>query len=101
MGANREYKSTLFSELFSEPHALRELYNAIADTSYGEDTVIEINTLESAFFNDIRNDVSFTIDNKYVVLLEHQSLFDFSDNDCYPSCFVIRADFGKPVIAAA
>ena len=73
MGANREYKSTLFSELFSEPQTLRELYNALADTNYGEDTIIEINTLESAFFNDIRNDVSFTIDNKYVVLLEHQS----------------------------
>jgi len=73
MEAKREYKATLFSKLFSEPHTLRELYNAIADTSYGEETIIEINTLESAFFNDLRNDVSFTIDNKYVVLLEHQS----------------------------
>jgi len=73
MAANREYKSTLFSELFSNPNTLRELYNALADTNYGEETVIEINTLESAFFNDMRNDLSFTIDNRYVVLLEHQS----------------------------
>ena len=73
MGANREYKSTLFSELFSKPQNLRELYNALADTSYSEDTIIEINTLDSAFFNDMRNDISFTIDNRYVVLLEHQS----------------------------
>jgi len=73
MEANRKYKATLFSKLFSEPDRLRELYNALADTDYGEETVIEINTLESAFFNDIRNDVSFTIGGKYVVLLEHQS----------------------------
>ena len=73
MAVNREYKATLFSELFSEPDRLRELYNALADTDYGKDTPVEINTLESAFFNDLRNDVSFTIDNKYVVLLEHQS----------------------------
>jgi len=73
MAVNREYKATLFSKLFNEPTRLRELYNALADTNYGEDTPIEINTLDSAFFNDIRNDVSFTIDNKYIVLLEHQS----------------------------
>ena len=73
MGTNREYKATLFSELFSEPHRLRELYNALADTDYGEETPVEINTLENVFFNDLKNDVSFTIGGKYVVLLEHQS----------------------------
>jgi len=73
MAGNREYKSTLFSELFSNPTALRELYNALADTNYGEETPIEINTLENVFFNDLKNDVSFTIGDKYVVLLEHQS----------------------------
>jgi len=73
MSTNREYKATLFSELFSQPQRLRELYNALADTDYGEDTPIEINTLENVFFNDLKNDVSFTIDNRYVVLLEHQS----------------------------
>ena len=73
MRTNREYKATLFSELFSDPDNLRELYNALADTNYGAETPIEINTLENVFFNDLKNDVSFTIDDKYVVLLEHQS----------------------------
>ena len=73
MGVNREYKATLFSELFNEPDRLRELYNALAGTDYGEDTPVEINTLENVFFNDLKNDVSFTIDDKYVLLLEHQS----------------------------
>ena len=73
MGANREYKDTVFSKLFSEPSRLRELYNALAGTDYGEDTPVEINTLEDVFFNDMRNDVSFTIGGKFVVLVEHQS----------------------------
>ena len=73
MEANRKLKDTLFSELFSKPQNLRELYNALADTNYGEETPVEINTLENIFFNDLKNDVSFTIGGKYVVLLEHQS----------------------------
>ena len=73
MGANREYKATLFSELFNDKDRLRELYNALAGTDYGADTPIEINTLDNVLFNDLKNDVSFTIGGKYVVLLEHQS----------------------------
>ena len=73
MNANREYKDTLFSALFSEPARLRELYNALADTDYGEDTPVELNTLESVFVSGLKNDVSFIIDGKFVVLVEHQS----------------------------
>jgi len=73
MEANREYKATLFSGIFNEPDRLRELYNALANTNYGEDTPVKINTLKRIFFKGIKNDVSFTIDNKFVVVLEHQS----------------------------
>ena len=73
MSANREYKASFFSKLFSEPSRLRELYNALADTDYGEDTPFEINTLENVFFNDQYNDISFSIGDKFVVLIEHQS----------------------------
>ena len=73
MDANRKYKDTLFSKLFSNPSRLREIYNALADTDYNDDTPIEINTLEDAFFNDLKNDVSFIIGGKSVVLVEHQS----------------------------
>ena len=54
MGVNRQFKATLFSGLFSEPNNLRELYNALSDTSYSEDTPIEINTLNNVFFNDLK-----------------------------------------------
>ncbi|MCL1873846.1 MAG: hypothetical protein FWF85_07000 [Clostridiales bacterium] len=53
MGAKREYKDTVFSKLFSEPPQLRELYNALADTAYGDDTTIVKNTLDDVFINGI------------------------------------------------
>ena len=73
MGANREFKDTFFTKLFSEPSRLRELYNALAGTGYGEDTPVVLNTLDDVFLNSLKNDVSFTIDGKFVVLIEHQS----------------------------
>jgi predicted transposase/invertase (TIGR01784 family) len=71
--ANRQYKSSVFTLLFSEPDRLRELYNAIAGTNYDESARIVINTLQDALFMDRINDVSFTINDKLVVLVEHQS----------------------------
>ena len=73
MNTNREYKDTFFTKLFSEPQRLRELYNALAGTRYGDDTPIEITTLDDVFVHGLRNDVSFIIDNRFVVLVEHQS----------------------------
>ena len=73
MTTNREYKDTFFTKLFSEPKRLRELYNALAGTCYGDDTPIEITTLDEIFVHGLRNDVSFIIDNRFVVLVEHQS----------------------------
>jgi predicted transposase/invertase (TIGR01784 family) len=73
MGANREHKNTLFTTLFSEPEQLCELYNAIAGTNYNVDTPIEINTLEYVFSSGPKNGVSFIIDGRFVVFIEHQS----------------------------
>ena len=41
--------------------------------NYSSETSIEINTLEEILFMDMMNDISFTIDDKIVVLTEHQS----------------------------
>jgi hypothetical protein len=70
---NRQYKDSVFTLLFNDPSLLRELYNAIEGSSYGEDTAIVINTLKNILFKGQKNDISFTIDNKFVVFLEHQS----------------------------
>ncbi|MDR1302127.1 MAG: hypothetical protein LBK43_06620 [Treponema sp.] len=71
MGANREYKSSVFSLLFSEPDTLRELYGALAGVTLPADIPIRINTLEGALFRNRLNDVSFEIGDTLVVLIEH------------------------------
>jgi predicted transposase/invertase (TIGR01784 family) len=56
------------------------LYNAITGSNYPPDTDIKINTLKDVLYMDRYNDVSFTIDGKVVVLIEHQSTL--SGNFC-------------------
>jgi hypothetical protein len=73
MSVNREYKSTVFTKLFSDADTLLELYNALSGSNYGADTSIEINTLEDVLFMELMNDISFTVDGKIVVLIEHMS----------------------------
>ncbi|GHV37159.1 hypothetical protein AGMMS49546_04130 [Spirochaetia bacterium] len=70
---NLNYKDSIFTALFSSPDKLRELYNAIKGAHYDEKTKISINTLSDVLFLERINDISFTIDNRLVVLLEHQS----------------------------
>ena len=73
MGTNREYKNTVFTTLFDDEDKLLELYSALSGANYGSDTVIEINTLDDVLFMNLMNDISFTIDDKLVVLIEHQA----------------------------
>ena len=74
MKVNKKYKDSVFIKLFSNKKEIIELYNAIKDTNYDiEKTEIEIITLEKVLFMERNNDLCFTIDNKLVVLIEHQS----------------------------
>jgi len=70
---NRNHKNSVFSSLFSDPDVLRELYSAIEGVSIPPDALININTLTDILYKDQINDVSFTIDNRLVILIEHQS----------------------------
>ena len=70
---NRTFKDSVFTMLFGEKEKLLELYNAIENKSYGMDTDIRITTLGSAVYKGVVNDISFVIDGKLVVLIEHQS----------------------------
>ena len=58
MGANREFKDSVFTKLFSEASTLIELYNALSGGNYDCDTEIEINTLDEVLFMDMMNDIS-------------------------------------------
>jgi len=70
---NAKYKDSVFSFLFSNSDTLRELYCAIEGITLPPDTPIDINTLSDIIYMDQINDISFTIDNRLVVLIEHQS----------------------------
>ena len=63
----------MFSSLFGNPDILRELYSAIEGIALPPDIPVDINTLSGVIFKDKINDLSFTIDNRLVVLIEHQS----------------------------
>jgi predicted transposase/invertase (TIGR01784 family) len=70
--------------LFSSPDVLRELYSAIEGITVPPDTPIDINTLTDILFMERINDISFLIDNRLVVLIEHQSTI----NDNIPLRFL-------------
>jgi hypothetical protein len=76
MGINAKYKDSVFSFLFSDPEALRELYSAIEEVPLDPAIPITVNTLSGVLYvlyMEQYNDISFTIGNKIVVLIEHQS----------------------------
>ena len=70
---NKKYKNSVFVTLFSKTDRLLELYNAISGKDYGKDTEIKITTLDDVLYMERVNDISFEIDGKIVVLIEHQS----------------------------
>jgi hypothetical protein len=70
---NEGYKASVFSLIFENPPSLRELYCAITGEFVPSDAPITINTLRDALFKARVNDISFTIGDKLVILIEHQS----------------------------
>jgi hypothetical protein len=70
---NRKHKDSVFTKLFSEKNNLLELYNAVSGKNYPENTEIEIITLSDVLYMEQLNDIAFVIDNRLVVLIEHQS----------------------------
>ena len=77
---NRKYKDSVFRMIFSEKDKLIELYNAIFDTTYTEDDSVDITTIEDVIFKTMKNDISFVMDGKFVLLIEHQS--SINNNMC-------------------
>ena len=69
---NRTYKDVLFDKIFSDKKAILELYNAIAQTKYQDESMVSVNTIKRAVFLGIENDKSFIIDD-ILNIYEHQS----------------------------
>jgi hypothetical protein len=73
VASNRTYKDSVFSWLFSDPETLRELYGALSGIPIPASLPITITTLEGVLFKARVNDISFTIGDRLIVLIEHQS----------------------------
>ena len=76
MKRKRKYKDSIFRSIFNNRTCLLELYNAVKGTKFKDESIIEINTLEDVLFTSIKNDISFKVNGKTVVLIEHQSTID-------------------------
>jgi len=75
--ANRKYKDSVFVDLFSEDEKAKEnflsLYNALHSTHLPLSCPVENIRLDNVIYMNIINDVSCLVDNKIIVLAEHQS----------------------------
>ncbi len=75
---NRRYKDSVFTDLFGSDRDGKknflDLYNALAGTDYKlEDVTLERRIIEQSLYKTFNNDVSWEINGKLVVLVEHQS----------------------------
>ena len=70
---NKKYRDTVFRDYFNEPVRLLSLCNAILGTQYSDVAELKINTLEGIFFDNQKNDISCTIGDTFLVLVEHQT----------------------------
>lgn len=85
---NRKYKDSIFVDLFSEDKNAKanflSLYNALHGTTLDMTVDLRPLRLEQVMYMNFCNDVSCLIDNKIIVLAEHQSTV----NENMPICFL-------------
>lgn len=75
---NREYKDSVFVDLFSIDKKTRldasiSLYNALHKEKISEKDDVRFVRLVNILFCKVRNDVSFVVNNRLLILVEHQS----------------------------
>ena len=70
---NREVKSSAFTAFFSDPENAAKLYAALDDQKAVSAEDIIFQTLNGVLFMARKNDMAFTVNNKVLVISEHQS----------------------------
>ena len=74
---NRRYKDSVFVDLFGEDKNAKDnflaLYNALHGTTLDAATKLESLRLEQAMYMTFYNDVAHLVDDRIIVLVEHQS----------------------------
>ena len=72
MGVNREHSDSFFRAVFKEPENALKLYGDLNDRIFDKNTIVEMKPLETVFLSKLRNDLSFLIDGKLIVIVEAQ-----------------------------
>ena len=70
--AKNNYRDSLFRKYFEHPDKLAALHELLTGIPTTEQN-IEIKTLKSVLFNRLKNDISFKVGDRFIVLFEHQS----------------------------
>ena len=70
--AKNNYRDSLFRKYFEYPDKLAALHELLTGIPTAEQNV-EIKTLKSVLFNRLKNDISFKVGDRFIVLFEHQS----------------------------
>ena len=75
---NRKYKDSVFTDLFGSDKTGKEnflaLYNALSGNDFQlKEVSLERKVIEQSLYKTFNNDVSWEINDKLIVLVEHQS----------------------------
>jgi len=71
----RNHKDTVFRLLFNDPKELLQLYNALNNTDYTDESVLQVKTLEHAIYMGVKDDVAFILDSR-LHIYEQQASFN-------------------------
>lgn len=71
--SKRNFKDSLFRALFKRKKEFLSLYNALSGKNLTDPRLLKANTLASALYTTQRNDISFQIGDRFIVLVEEQS----------------------------
>ena len=79
---NRNYKDSVFTDLFYADRDaktnLLSLYNALYGTHYTDPEIIRKIRLEDVVFKNFKNDIAFSVNDRRIILGEHQSTINYN-----------------------
>lgn len=74
---NREHKDSLFVDLFYQDETAKKnllsLYNALHDTEYRDEEIIQKVKIEDVLYKNFKNDISCEVNGQVLIFGEHQS----------------------------
>ena len=76
--SKREYKDTVFIDLFTSWDSPISLYNALSSGNIPKDTKIQLLQISNALYTSLRCDLAFTVENELIVIIEHQSTINMN-----------------------